>query len=150
MRALLTWILFSILLFLCPGPVYWYSLLHGFDASDGGFWHSCILKIQLFLIHVEEHKESKQVFVHFILMTLCAFYFLKELSNLELIKRSNNPRLSTLITLIFVFFFSLLVEIIQTKLPISFNRGFDWIDIGVSLLGGLLGIVGALAVLKNK
>ena len=54
------------------------------------------------------------------------------------------------ITLLFVLVFSFLIEIIQSVLPSSFARGFDWIDIGFSLLGGLFGGIIALGTNRTQ
>jgi hypothetical protein len=133
----------SIGLFLCPGPSFWYGLLHGVDASEGGLWSLLAVKVQVFLVHVEENKEIKQLVAHFILMTVCAFVFTKELLNRMSVTRGI-PWAVISITLLFVLAFSFLIEVIQSVLPILFARGFDWMDIGFSLLGGLLGGIIAL------
>ena len=128
----------SIGLFLCPGPSFWYGLLQGVGGAEGGTWSLLAVKVQVFLVHVEENKEIKQLVAHFILMTVCAFVFTKELLN----RMSVTMGISWVIiaiTLLFVLVLSFLIEVIQSVLPISFARGFDWIDIGFSLLGGLFG-----------
>ena len=138
MRLLLIWMIISIGLFLCPGPSFWYGILHGVDATEGGLWSLLAVKVQVFFIHIEENKEIKQLVAHFILMNVCAFVFTKELLNRMSVTRGISWAIIS-ITFLFVLVFSFLIEIIQSVLPISFARGFDWIDIGFSLLGGLFG-----------
>ena len=135
----------SIGLFLCPGPSFWYGILHGVDASEGGFWSLLAVKVQVFLVHLEENKEIKQLVAHFILMTVCAFVFTKELLNRMSVTRGISWAIIS-ITFSFVLVFSFLIEVIQSELPISFARGFDWIDIGFSLFGGLFGGIVALGI----
>ena len=125
-------------LFLCPGPSFWYGLLHGADASEGSLWSLLTVKVQVFFVHIEENKEIKQPVTHFILMTVCAHVFTKELLNRMSLTKGISMAL-IFITLLFVLVFSFLIEVIQSELPISFARGFDWIDIGFSLFGGLFG-----------
>jgi glycopeptide antibiotics resistance protein len=138
----------SIGLFLCPGPSFWYGLLHGVDASEGGLWSLLAVKFQVFLIYIEEGKEIKQVVVHFILMAICAFFLSKEVS-LRIPARSVNLLGIIATTLLFILAISFFVEVIQSVLPISFARGFDWMDIGFSLLGGLLGGIIALVTVRE-
>jgi hypothetical protein len=149
MRLLLIWMVISVGLFLCPGPSFWYGLLHGVDASDGGLWSLLAVKVQVFFIHIEENKETKQLVAHFILMTVCAHVFAKELLIREVVTRGISWAIIA-ITLLFVLVFSFLIEVIQSVLPISFARGFDWMDIGFSFLGGLLGVIVALVIDRKQ
>ena len=145
MRLLLLWMAISLGLFLCPGPSFWYGLLHGADASEGSLWSLLAVKIQVFFCHIEENKEIKQLVAHFILMTVCALVFTKELLNRMPVTWGISWAIIS-ITILFVLVFSFLIEVIQSVLPISFARGFDWIDIGFSLLGGLFGGIIALGI----
>ena len=74
MRKLILWITLSISLCLCPGPTYWYGLMNGLSNADDGVWHLLTLKLQVLLIFIEENREIKQLFAHFILMTVCAYF----------------------------------------------------------------------------
>ena len=149
MRLILIWIVISVGLFLCPGPSFWYGLLHGVDASDGGLWSLLAVKVQVFFIHIEENKEIKQLVAHFLLMMICAFYFSKELSIRMSVKRGVSRGI-IVPTILFILAFSFLIEVIQSVLPISFARGFDWMDIGFSFLGGLLGVIVALVIDRKQ
>ena len=148
MRLLLLWMVISLGLFLCPGPSFWYGLLHGADASEGSLWSLLAVKVQVFFINIEENEEIKQLVAHFILMTVCALVFAKELLIREVVTRGISWAIIA-ITLLFVLVFSFLIEVIQSVLPISFARGFDWMDIGFSLLGGLLGGIIALGLSRK-
>ena len=139
----------SIGLFLCPGPSFWYGILHGVDATEGGLWSLLAVKVQVFFIHIEENKEIKQLVAHFILMNVCALVLTKELLNRMYVTRGISWVIIS-ITLLFVLVFSFLIEIIQSVLPSSFARGFDWIDIGFSLLGGLFGGIIALGTNRTQ
>ena len=140
MRVIFIWIILSTGLFLCPGPSFWYSLFQGLGDYEGKVVSFLAEKVQVSLITIEEHKKVKQFIVHFILMTVCAFFFSKEVSLRINVKRGVSWTIIAVTTL-FVFVFSFLIECIQSVLPISFARGFDWFDIFVSILGGLMAII---------
>ena len=57
------------------------------------------------------------------------------------IKNKFNVSKKIITTLLFVLVLSFVIEVVQSLLPTSFFRGFDLIDIGFSLLGGLLGVI---------
>ena len=40
-----------------------------------------------------------------------------------------------------VMVIAVLIELIQSLLPLSFHRGFSWGDLGASLAGGFIGIL---------
>ena len=143
MRNLIILIFFSAAFFFCPGPSFWYGLLQGVGGAECDIWSMLAVKVQVFFIHIEENKEIKQLVAHFILMTVCAHVFTKELLIREVVTRGISWAIIA-ITLLFVLVFSFLIEVIQSVLPISFARGFDWMDISFSLLGGLLGGIIAL------
>lgn len=48
-----------------------------------------------------------------------------------------------------VFLIALPIEGLQALLPESFSRGFSWSDIWASLVGGLIGAVGARRIGKR-
>ena len=127
----------SIGLFLCPGPSFWYGFLHGVDASEGGFWSLLAVRVQVFLVHVEENKEIKQLSAHFILMAICSNY-------LCVTYKYFLPTISRKVTAVCVigitFIFSLAIEVVQSLLPASFSRGFAWVDILFSIFGALIGL----------
>lgn len=147
MRALIIWILLSIGLFLFPGPSFWYNIFHGFNTSEGYLLSLLGEKVQLFFIYLEEHEEIKQLLAHFILMMGCAFCLSKEISSRMPVTRFNSWAIIT-ITILFVLLLSFLIEVMQSLLPVSFERGFDWMDIVFSLLGGLLG--GIITLVVNR
>ena len=137
MRLLLIWMVISIGLFLCPGPSYWYGLLHGVGDAEGGIWSLLAVKVQVFLVHVEENKEIKQLSAHFILMAICSYY-------LGVTCKNYLPNISGKVTAAyvvgFIFIFSLAIEVMQSLLPASFSRGFAWVDILFSIFGALMGL----------
>ncbi len=130
-------------LFLCPGPSFWYSLLQDASCSEGCMVSFLSEKFQLFLIIVEEHKEIKQLSVHFVLMGVLVYLGLQEYKDPG---RINNELVRFGCMLGFVFILSLCIETVQSWLPVSFARSFDWMDIVFSLSGGLIGGIIALGV----
>ncbi len=135
-------------LFLCPGPSFWYSLLQDDCALKNSFWSQFCIKFQLFLINLEDYEEINQLAAHFFLMLVCSLFLSKELLLLTVKKDSNDWPIKR-ITLLFIFLFSFLIEVIQSLLPISFKRGFDWMDILVSTLGGFFGVIISYFSLRN-
>ena len=127
----------SIGLFLCPGPSYWYGLLQGAGSTEGGIWTLLAVKVQVFLVHVEENKEIKQLSAHFMLMAICSHY-------LCVTCKYYLPKISGKVTagcvVGFIFIFSLAIEVMQSLLPASFSRGFAWVDILFSIFGALMGL----------
>lgn len=140
MRKLLIWIFISTCLFVCPSPSFWFSLPINEALDSESIPYSLLLKIQLLMIQIQENHEVKQLSAHFILMAICAFYagqvILKKFSSCKFTKKKVMS-----LSLIFIFTLSYIIEIIQSILPLSFARGFAWIDITYSLFGGVVGIL---------
>ena len=137
MRLLLIWMFISIGLFLCPGPSYWYGLLKGAGGAEGSIWSLLAVKVQVFLVHVEENKEFKQLSAHFLIMAICSYYLCVTCKNYL-------PKISGMVTagcvVGFIFIFSFAIEVVQSLLPASFSRGFAWVDILFSIFGALMGL----------
>ena len=74
MRILYFYIIISAGFFLCPGPSFWYGLMNSLEMHQESLLHFFFLKMQLFMISVEENHEIKALSAHFILMAICAFY----------------------------------------------------------------------------
>ena len=130
-----------------PRAFFWYNFIQNVEFLEGGVLSFLAVKSQVFLISIEENREFKQFFVHFILMIGLAFLFSKQLSKYISLKKGGINWLNLFITFLFILVFSFVIEIIQAFLPDSFTRGFDLMDIGVSLLGGLLGgVIGLITV----
>lgn len=127
----------SVGLFFCPGPSFWYGLLQGVGGTEGSIWSLLAVEAQVFLVHIEENKEIKQLSAHFILMAICSYY-------LGLTCKNYLPNISGKVTagcvVGFIFNFSLAIEVVQSLLPASFSRGFAWVDIFFSIFGALIGL----------
>ena len=139
MRALIIWIFISILLCLFPGPSFWYGFFENsyiLNESDLNFY---FLKMQLFMVKIEENSELKQLSAHFFLMSVCAFYTGKVLCEKFGLFRENKRII--ILTIFLIFILSFIIEVCQLFLPESFARGFAWIDIIFSVCGGFLGIL---------
>ena len=129
---------FILILFLMPGPSFWYQFFNELNTPVNSRLNTLIEKIQVFLIAIEEDSDHKQLFTHFSLMMIWTFFGINELFKLDLIKKLNYFSVAILSSFL-VFIFSALVELIQFSLPKSFARGFAWIDIIFSIMGGFLG-----------
>jgi len=149
MNALLLWILISILLFTCPGPSFWYTCLSDLSITEYGFLNDISQNVQVFLISIEEESQLKQLSTHFVLMTGCSFFASKWMM-LKLFSNVVNKWKIMLLSLIFILFFSTVIEFIQTLLPMSFTRGWSNNDIIFSILGGILGNIIFFFSLKVK
>ena len=137
MRLFFIWMVISIGLFLCPGPSYWYGLLQGVGGAEGSIWSLLAVKVQVFLVHVEENKEIKQLSAHFMLMAICSHYLCVTCK--YYIPNISWKALAGCIVG-FIFIFSLAIEVMQSLLPASFSRGFAWVDILFSIFGALMGL----------
>lgn len=137
MRLLIIWMVISIGLFLCPGPSFWYGLLQAVGGAEESIWSLLAVKVQVFLVHVEENKEIKQLSAHFMLMAICSHF-------LCVTCKGRLPNISWQVTVGcvvgFIFIFSLAIEVVQSLLPASFSRGFAWVDILFSIFGALMGL----------
>ena len=126
-------------LFLQPSPLYWFEDLSNLSSTDNGligFLANLFLSALLFF---EENKELFHFFAHFLLMIFLSYFFTSYL------KKNYSQRLSPifvfLIVCLKVFVISFLIECLQAMLPESFDRKFDWIDVILSMLGGLIGFI---------
>lgn len=129
-------------LFLCffPSPSFWYGLSDEIILDENIFLTGIIRRLQLIFIQVEEYEQIKQLSAHFVLMGGCSFFACREVLRKNK-KLDMSQSIIVIFAFLFVFFFSTLIESIQSILPASFERGFDWIDIIFSLFGGLIGIL---------
>ena len=149
MKKLVIWIAISMVLFLCPGPSFWYGLSINETFNPEGLVYSMLTKIQIVMTQIEQNHEVKQLGSHFILMALCAFH----VGQVILTKFvSSHFYLSKFlfISIIFIFVLSFIIEFLQSILRSSFARGFAWIDIIISLFGGFVGILVFLFWNRNK
>ena len=101
--------------------------------------YSLLEKIQVWMTSLENNRELKQLSSHFILMAGCSFCAFKAFLNKFFSK--NSKWFTIFSTLSFIVLFSFFIEFIQSLLPSSFERGFAWADILISIIGGLTGIV---------
>lgn len=149
MRTFLIFLSISLLLFLCPGPSFWYGITDELNIQNKGFLYLIFLEIQKLMVQIEENSEAKQLGAHFILIAVCAFDIIRFFSAKWSSFQSNKWKIISL-SIIFIFALSFIIEILQSILPSSFARGFAWIDIVFSLFGGFVGILVFLFWNRNK
>lgn len=149
MKKLIILSLITTGLFFCPGPPYWQSFLHELSFIEDGFLSFLVMSFQIFLINIEEYSGILQLGAHFVLMTLVSIFLINQLCNS---KNRNKVNIKSIIVLVLfiVLIFSFIVEVIQSILPSSFERGFDWIDIVFALLGGGFGILFGLVKFRGQ
>jgi len=140
MRGLLISLILTVSLCLCPSPSFWHGFFYKIDPDSGKLSYFLLAKIQLLMIKIEENHEFKQLFAHFTLMAICAFYTCKTIVQKNSILYNQKRKIIS-ISILFIFALSYIIELLQSTLPSSFSRGFAWVDIAYSILGGSIGIL---------
>lgn len=137
-KQLLAWLAMAFMLCLMPGPAWWGSKINQPPREKQVRLVSTPQLRQpsgaAVLVWCEQDKTAKQWIAHFLLMGGVAWSIARQA------RPSRRGRFfAATASLIIVAGASILIELLQTLLPASFERGCSVDDICVSLIGGAVG-----------